>query len=65
MKERLEEIKYLKPCPFCGNQEIRVTSWGLWHCWCPICLSKTADCVLKKNAIEAWNRRVGEVEKDG
>lgn len=55
----------LKPCPFCGNTEIMLTNWGLYRCWCSVCLSKTADCIRAKDAIEAWNHRVGEEEQDG
>ena len=55
----------LKPCPFCGEKEaIRLTSWGLWRCWCVKCLAKTADELYKKDAIEAWNRRADNGKAD-
>lgn len=55
----------LKPCPFCGEKEaIRLTSWGLWRCWCVKCLAKGADELYKKDAIEAWNRRVDNGKAD-
>lgn len=49
----------LKPCPFCGSKNILLTNWGLWRCWCKDCLAKTSDELKKIDAIEAWNRRVG------
>ena len=53
----------LKPCPFCGSKNIRLTCWGLYRCWCVDCLSQATDCISKKEAIEAWNRRAGEEDK--
>lgn len=47
----------LKPCPFCGSKNIRVTNWGMYRCWCADCLAKTADEIREKDAKEAWNRR--------
>lgn len=55
----------LKPCPFCGNQKIMLTNCGLWACWCTKCLANGGYDIFKKDAIEKWNRRVGEVERDG
>lgn len=55
----------LKPCPFCEEKEaIRLTSWGLWRCWCAKCLVKTADELCEKDAIEAWNRRADNGKAD-
>ena len=50
----------LKRCPFCGGNNIMVSNWGLWRCWCMDCLAKSADEIRKKDAIEAWNRRVND-----
>lgn len=47
----------LKPCPFCGSKNIRLTNWGLYRCWCSDCLAQAADSISKKEAIKAWNRR--------
>lgn len=54
----------LKPCPFCGGKNIRLTCWGLYRCWCVDCLSQTADCISEKEAIEAWNRRADDGKTD-
>lgn len=48
----------LKPCPFCGSDKIIISNWGMWRCWCSNCLAKADDMIRKKDAIEAWNRRV-------
>ena len=45
----------LKPCE-CGNENILLTNWGLWHAWCPHCLRQSTDEVTKKDAKEAWNK---------
>lgn len=50
----------LKPCPFCGSNEIRLTNWGLYRCWCVKCLAQASDEISKKNAVEAWNRRASD-----
>ena len=50
----------LKPCPFCGGNRIMVTNWGLWKTWCADCKSETSSYLTEKEAVEAWNRRVGE-----
>ena len=47
----------LKKCPFCGSQNIIVSNWGMWSCWCADCKAKSEDGIYKKDAIEAWNRR--------
>lgn len=58
----MAEIK-LRKCPFCGGEaqmwESDITGRALIYCSC--C---DAGISLKKNiaeAIEAWNKRVGEV----
>ena len=49
----------LKPCPFCGDKEaIRLTSWGLWRCWCAKCLVKTAAAALNGFEISALGKTV-------
>ena len=47
----------LRKCPFCGSQNIIVSNWGMWSCWCVDCKAKSEDGIYKKDAIEAWNRR--------
>ena len=58
----------LKPCPFCGETPSLVR-WG--NEWDVECISN--DCLIvpetglfktKIEAIEAWNRRVGEWKKE-
>lgn len=47
----------LKPCPFCGYSNIRLTNWGLYRCWCPNCKAQASDEITAKEAKEAWERR--------
>ena len=52
----------LKPCPFCGGDDIS-PKWilpnGLWHCICetPKCHGAGPRRLSKEEAIETWNRR--------
>ena len=59
----------LKNCPFCGSKAILHTSNGLWgaacdgmECCIGLLLQSPGCCdyETKEEAIEAWNRRVGE-----
>ena len=63
-------IAKLKPCPFCGNaKEVHFdryqdTKGGWWgYVECPECLATGPVAKLKKDAVEAWNRR--ENDKPG
>ena len=47
----------LLQCPFCGNDNIIVSNWGMWRCWCSECLGKSDDKLYQHDAIKAWNRR--------
>lgn len=47
----------LKPCPFCGGENIIVSNWGMWRCWCRDCGAKSNDEIYRKDAVNAWNRR--------
>lgn len=62
----------LKPCPFCGGEaEVVYTEWCAMYT--VRCMDEYYNCeampetrhfVIEREAIEAWNRRVGEGEKD-
>lgn len=62
-----EVKRKLKPCPFCGCREIRITSSDYYPHWA-VCL----DCGAKvqggtydeEDSIRAWNRRVKEPDPD-
>ena len=59
----------LKPCPFCGRTDSlhidRYQSNGCWWAYveCTECLATGPVGKLKKDAIEAWNRRVNDVSR--
>lgn len=48
----------LKPCPFCGNDDISLDDDGNWFVYCMSFDCASIECVDKERAIEAWNRRV-------
>ena len=48
----------LKPCPFCGDDANIVTGNTWVHCMG--CGAETDYYDTVEEAIEAWNRRVGE-----
>ena len=67
MAQSLDDIEFLKPCPFCGSQP-EVTIWeGRYIINCPCCLIRVIapftvieNIPLDKayeNAVKAWNRR--------
>lgn len=45
------------PCPFCGNEHIRISNWGMWRCWCPECFGKSEDSLRERDAVKHWNTR--------
>lgn len=49
----------LKPCPFCGNKNIRI--WGGENTFpyveCSNCIASTASELTREEAIKNWNRR--------
>jgi len=51
----------LKPCPFCGG---KAEIMGVTYVYieCPDCGVKTRGYRDEEDAIETWNRRVGEDE---
>lgn len=56
-------MKYLKPCPFCGNKEVVITQHNLdcgtvYQGYCFICGALGPDYgSTEQQAINAWNRR--------
>ena len=59
--EKSEELPKLKPCPFCGCNEIDVEeSCGDTYIQCSGCGITSNLYKSKRNAVEFWNRRAGE-----
>ena len=53
----------LKPCPFCGYEEMVVSPTGYhgaYIAYCIRCHASTGDYDTKVEAIEAWNRRAND-----
>lgn len=59
--ENMEEIK-LKPCPFCGGEAEFVGYKSYWII-CVDCTAESAVYDSKAEAVEAWNRRVGQEDE--
>ena len=61
----------LKPCPFCGGEQITVKKGKyMWWCKCEKCNAESGVRSKKADAITVWNRRVGDdlmerMEDDG
>lgn len=58
----------LKPCPFCGGNEVKVRHEKYWrpklssNVICKECFANTGWFDTDEEAINAWNRRDGEQE---
>lgn len=52
----------LKPCPFCGSEDLIVLKKRNTPKWmqCANCLSSTGTYNTVEEVIEAWNRRVSD-----
>ena len=55
----------LKPCPFCGSNNLSIESIFMTNCpdrfcWirCNNCTAEIKEPKLRDEAIEAWNRRI-------
>ncbi len=54
------EREELKPCPFCGNEAIKVEKTrldgeGRYYVYCPRCEARGSEQYCAANAIGAWN----------
>ena len=52
----------LKPCPFCGGDEIEAGTVG--YAYCINCDAEGPHTQTKADAIEAWNKRDGQSLND-
>lgn len=61
-------IEKLKPCPFCGSKSVTLEKRNsgyqvrCWYCGARGKYVVAKSIINKKEAIDAWNRRVGEDE---
>ena len=55
--KRLTEAGVLLPCPHCGSNDIILSNWGMFRCWCPDCHAKGEDCLSQIDAAKHWNTR--------
>lgn len=54
----------LKPCPFCGGQDIITEKSGdrLYYCYCTECGAMSSGHLEKEETITDWNTRPAEQE---
>ena len=52
----------LKPCPFCGGEDIKITNHGAYWVICQNdeCLCEMRAQVTEEKAIQKWNERVND-----
>lgn len=50
------QFDFLKPCPFCGVGDARLSQGVWWKIHCPICGAAISD-LSRKGVIDKWNRR--------
>jgi Lar family restriction alleviation protein len=68
-REVNSRMNELKPCPFCGRTDTlhfdRYQSDGEWwgYIECTECIMTGPVGKLKKDAVDAWNRRAGEQDE--
>lgn len=57
----------LKPCPFCGSEEIFVylksTNYDKWCAVCEICRARGGIGETKEEAATLWNTRMKVVKR--
>ncbi len=60
----MENEVELKPCPFCGNKYVDITSNGMesYSVICRSCGAEGPGAPLKY-VIDVWNRRIESCEK--
>jgi len=53
----------LKPCPFCGSNNLHLTHNGMqnWVIGCGVCQVEMENFVDREQAIKAWNTRTPPV----
>ena len=54
----------LKPCPFCGGEDIAIGKLEIlcikYFIWCKTCEACSSSFLSLDDAINAWNRRAKE-----
>lgn len=54
----------LKPCPFCGSEDVEYTNFGkgfdMWLIQCDECEAMFPLLNSREEAIQRWNKRAGD-----
>lgn len=67
MRIDLKKLDEVKPCPFCGNNEVIKLVIDDNPCdrkhriLCDKCGARSGECEEPEEAIRRWNRRISEV----
>lgn len=57
-KEEEKKKSELKPCPFCGGNNLKFRNSGCgWAIWCMDCGGRIENCFSKEKMTREWNRR--------
>ena len=54
----------LKPCPFCGSDELIIcesTKREYYFVNCYYCGAESGGCAKRKDALAEWNKRAGDL----
>ena len=54
----------LKPCPFCGSEDVERNGRTIIYVACRTCKTDGPIATTRKKAIELWNTRKTEEQKD-
>lgn len=59
----------LKPCPFCGGNDLRMESFSGWGadviiCYDCLAIFSQKEITCKEDLTEAWNRRANDEYTD-
>jgi Lar family restriction alleviation protein len=52
------EGERLKPCPFCGGDDLHVVASQSWAVKCHGCMAKVQCFDTRELAIKGWNKRI-------
>ena len=56
-KKKVTNNSKLKPCPFCGEEDLGIERKGLFYVTCYKCDCEGPATKDKQQAIDAWNKR--------
>lgn len=58
----------LKPCPFCGGEDLHGQTYfdGQWHyIVCMTCCGRGGESMMREEAVAFWNKRAPALAESG